>query len=146
MTPLLPALAFNTTPLFHLSGGKGDLYSTLRWKVCLCSHHQTWHRGLASLCRPIVLRGQPALASSLTELRVSFLKTAPCYSIIQHIYSVLSSSLGIALRQSTSRQRNRLQGVFPTHPWHFYVSVHSKNACPLIPHVCPSQISALYLV
>lgn len=120
MTPLLPPLASNTTPLLFTYQAAKEIFIPRLCESCACvPNHQTWHLGLASLCRPIILRGQPALASSLTELRGSFLKTAPCYSEggAQH---------GIALRQSTSRPRNRLQGVFPTHPWHFYSSVHSK--------------------
>lgn len=141
MTPLLPPLAFNTTPLLFTYQAAKEIFIPRLCESCACvPNHQTWHLGLASLGRPIILRGQPALASSLTELRGSFLKTAPCYSIIQHIYSVLSSSLRITLRQSTSRQRNRLQGVFPTHPWHFYSSVHSKM---LLKFHLPSNSSCL---
>lgn len=139
-SPASPSIQHHT-PIFHSSGCHGDLDPTHMRKLCLCSHHQTTHLGLASLCPPIVLRGQqPALASSPTESSVSFLKTAPFCSIPQHIHSVLSSSLRIALGQNTSRQRNRLQGVFPTHPWHFYSSVHSKT---LLKFCLPSNSSCL---
>lgn len=35
-SPASPSIQHHTPP-FHLSGGKGDLYSTLMWKLCLCS-------------------------------------------------------------------------------------------------------------